>query len=104
MHGVRALALERRLPETGTVPRIRRLAEAGLFDKPYAQQLTDAFGFLLGLRLSHGLECLRLHRPPDNLVSLADLTKLERDLLKESLRIVRGFRELVRHHFRLGMF
>lgn len=104
MHGVRALALERRLTETNTAQRIRRLQGLGVFDKPLAQQLTDAFDFLLGLRLATRLEKMRLHQPLDNFVRPAAISKLERDLLKDSLQIVKRFKEVVRHHFRLGLF
>jgi CBS domain-containing protein len=104
MHGVRALALERRLEETNTVQRIRRLTDLGLFDRARGQELADAFAYLLGLRLSARLERLRLHQTPDNLVDTAQISKLERDLLKDSLQIVKRFKEVVRHHFRLGMF
>jgi CBS domain-containing protein len=104
MHGVRALALERRLTETNTVQRIRRLQGLGVFDKPLAQELADAFDFLLGLRLATRLEKMRLHQPLDNFVRPATISKLERDLLKDSLQIVKRFKEVVRHHFRLGMF
>jgi CBS domain-containing protein len=104
MHGVRALALERRLTETNTVQRVRRLVELGVLDKAQGQQLADAFGFLLGLRLATRLERMRLHQTPDNVVDLREVTKLERDLLKDSLLIVRRFKEVVRHHFRLAMF
>jgi CBS domain-containing protein len=102
MHGVRALALERRLEETNTVQRIRRLTDLGLFDKARGQELADAFGYLLGLRLAARLERLRLHQTPDNLVNVAEISKLERDLLKDSLQIVKRFKEVVRHHFRLA--
>jgi CBS domain-containing protein len=104
MHGVRALALEKRLEETNTVQRIRRLTDLGLFDRARGQELADAFAYLLGLRLSARLERLRLHQTPDNLVDTAQISKLERDLLKDSLQIVKRFKEVVRHHFRLGMF
>jgi CBS domain-containing protein len=103
VHGTRALALERQLTETGTIARLRRLAEHGVFDKAHAQQLVDAFTFLLGLRLATRLEQMRLHQTPDNLIDMAALTKLERDLLKGSLQIVRRFKDLIRHHFRLGL-
>jgi CBS domain-containing protein len=103
VHGTRALALERQLTETGTIARLRRLTEHGLFDKAHAQQLVDAFTFLLGLRLATRLERMRLHQTPDNLVDTAALTKLERDLLKGSLQIARRFKDLIRHHFRLGL-
>jgi CBS domain-containing protein len=104
MHGVRAFALERRLTETNTVERIRSLQGLGVFDKPQAQQLIDAFNYLLGLRLSSRLEKARLHEPLDNFVRVDTITKLERDLLKDSLQIVKRFKEVLRHHFRLGMF
>jgi CBS domain-containing protein len=104
MHGVRALALERRLAETNTAQRIRRLQGLGVLDRAFGQQLADAFDFLLGLRLSVRLEKMRLHQPLDNFVSPDGITKLERDLLKDSLQIVKRFKEVVRHHFRLGAF
>lgn len=104
VHGVRALALERGLRETGTIARIRRLADQGLLDRPLAGQLADAFSALLGLRLQGRIEKMRLHQPLDNFIRPAELTKLERDLLKESLRIAKRLKEVVRHHFHLGAF
>jgi CBS domain-containing protein len=104
MHGVRALALEKRLLETNTVQRIRRLQGLGTFDQGPAQQLTDAFNFLLGLRLNVRLEKMRLHQPLDNFVRPDAISKLERDLLKDSLQIVKRFKEVVRHRFHLGRF
>jgi CBS domain-containing protein len=104
VHGVRALALERSLRETGTVPRIRRLAEQGVLDRELASQLIDAFSALLGLRLQARLEKMRLHQPLDNFIRPADLSKLERDLLKESLRIAKRLKDLVRRHFHLAAF
>ena len=104
VHGVRALALEQRLTATNTVERIRALAAAGLFDDRFATDLIEAFGFLLGLRLQARLHKLRLEQPLDNLLRPDDLSKLERDLLKDSLVIVNRFKELVRYHFHLKMF
>jgi CBS domain-containing protein len=104
MHGVRALALEKRLPETNTVQRIRRLQATGLFDKARGQELTEAFNFLLGLRLSARLEKMRLHQPLDNFIRPDKISKLERDLLKDSLQIVKSFKEMIRHHFHLNRF
>ena len=104
MHGVRALALQQRLVETNTIQRIRRLQALGLFDKALGEQLADAFNFLLGLRLGTRLEKARLHQPLDNFVRPDDVGKLERDLLKDSLQIVKKLKEVVRHRFRLAMF
>jgi CBS domain-containing protein len=104
VHGVRALALEQQLSATNTVERIRALAEARLLDDALATDLIDAFGFLLGLRLQARLDRLRLEQPQDNFLRPNDLSKLERDLLKDSFVIVNRFKELVRYHFRLKMF
>ncbi len=104
MHGVRALALERRLVETNTVQRIRRLQDAGALDRKLALDLIEAFNFMLSLRLSARLEKMRLHQPLDNFVRPDTVSKLERDLLKDSLQIVKRFKEVVRHHFHLAMF
>ena len=104
MHGVRALALERRLAETNTIQRIRRLQALGVLDRALAEDLAQAFEFLLGLRLSARLEKMRLHQPLDNFVRPDQVTKLERDLLKDSLQIVKRLKEVVRHHFHLAMF
>ncbi|MDX6750867.1 DUF294 nucleotidyltransferase-like domain-containing protein [Geminicoccaceae bacterium 1502E] len=102
MHGIRALALEQKIRETGTARRIRRLQEAGLLDRDGAAELIDAFWYLAGLRLALRLEKMRLHRPPDDLARPDLMGKLERDLLKDSLDAVKRLRELVRHHFRLA--
>jgi CBS domain-containing protein len=104
VHGARALALERRLTATNTVQRIRRIADAGLLDQAFATDLSEAFGFLLGLRLQARLHQLRLEQPLDNLLRPSDLSKFERDLLKDSLAIVNKFKELIRYHFHLRMF
>ena len=104
VHGVRALALERRLEATNTVERIAALAEAGVLDDAFAHDLIEAFGFLLGLRLQARLDQVRREQPPDNLMRPNDLNRLERDLLKDSFVVVNRFKELVRYHFHLKMF
>ena len=38
------------------------------------------------------------------LVRPAHLSSMERHLLRDALQVVKKFREIVRHHFKLGMF
>ena len=104
VHGVRALALEQGLNETATIVRTRRLTEIGIFDRQLGGHIVDAFSALLGLRLQARLERMRLHQPLDDLVNPADLSKLERDVLKESLLIAKKLKDIVRNHFQLGLF
>ena len=103
VHGVRALALERGMTETGTVDRLRRLQEVAVLDEELARTLADSFHFVTGLRLTARLEKMRLHQPLDNTVRLGEVGKLERDLMKETHSAVRRLREIVRHHFHLAV-
>ena len=105
MHGVRALALERRLAETNTIQRIRRLQGLGVFDKAHRRAARRRLQ--LPARPAPRARAWRrcgctsrwtISSGPD------DVSKLERDLLKDSLQIVKQLKEVVRHHFHLAMF
>ncbi len=100
VHGVRSLALEAGITETGTVRRIGLLADGGPLSPEYGRELTDAFLFLQRLRLDAQLE----HAGGGALVRPGELTSMERDLLRDAFRIVKRLRELVRHRFHLGAF
>ena len=105
MHGVRALALEQRLVETNTIQRIRRLQAQGVFDKALgagSRRRPSSSCWACACRAR--LEKMRLHQPLDNFIRPGEVTKLERDLLKDSLQIVKRLKEVVRHHFHLAMF
>jgi CBS domain-containing protein len=102
VHGARALALERHIEATNTFDRIKAIAETGFFDVRFAADLAEAFDCLLGLRLHARLA--RGSKPDGDLLRAADLTRLQRDALRDSLLIVKQFKELVAHHFRLGAF
>ncbi len=103
VHGVRALAFEQGLSETNTVERIKQLTEQRLIEPAFATDLTEAYSFMLGLRLQTRLDQMRLEQPPDNLIRPQDLNRFERDLLKDSLVIVNKFKERIRYHFNLKM-
>jgi len=105
VHGVRALALEKHRVETNTVERIQVLAELGALDHKMAADLVEAFTILSTIRLK-----ARVDLPDeegtelaiDNLVHLDRLGKLDRDQFKDCLALVKSFKELVAHHFRLN--
>lgn len=100
VHGVRALALQHRIRAPGTVDRLRALQAAGRIEAPLARDLTDALEYLMGLRLSTHLRQMAEGRQPDNLVRLGELGRLERQALKDSIAIVRGFRQWLGRRFR----
>ena len=100
VHGVRSLAIEHRLLETGTAARIERLTAAGALTTDFARELTQALRWLMTLRLDGQLA----ETKSGSLVRPAELSLMERDLLRDALQIVKRFREMIRRHFNLQMF
>jgi len=101
VHGVRALALRAHVAETGTAARLEALAAAGLFERAFATDVIESLHFFMALRLKAGLADLDAGRPVSGKVDAARLTSLERDLLKDTLDIVKRFRKLIQSRFHL---
>ena len=102
VHGVRALALQSRLAATGTAERLRALVELRQLDAALARDLVEALHVLMGLKLRNNLAQRQLGQPVNNLVRMAAMSTLEGDRLKDSLAIVKRFRQLLQQHFKLG--
>ena len=100
VHGVRALALEKGLTETNTAARIARLAELATFEPQFARELTEALHYLMTMRLDAQIA----EKASTSLVRPAELTTMERDLLRDAFQIAKRLREMVRRHFNLAMF
>ena len=101
VHGVRALALREHLQTTATAARLDALVACGRVSVELATDLVDSLHFLMGLKLKAGLAELDTQRPVSGAVRADRLSGLERDLLKDSLAVVKRFKALVRHQFRL---
>lgn len=101
VHGVRTLALEYGIDALGTADRLRALAEAGHVDAAQARDLTDALHCMIGLKLDGNLAQIAEGRAPDNAIRPAELGALDRPALRDSLNIVRDFRQWLIHHYRL---
>lgn len=103
VHGVRALALQYRVSGTATVARLASLEAAGRIDASFARDLADALHFLMGLKLSSNLRQMADGRAPDTMVRLDELGTFEKQALKDSLAIVRRFRQWLERHYRLDV-
>jgi CBS domain-containing protein len=101
VHGVRALALQRRIRAPGTVARLNELVAQEAIDVALARDVTDALHFLMALKLQHQLQQRRKGQTADNLIKAAELGALEREPLRDALAIIRRFRAYLRLHFRL---
>jgi len=103
VHGVRSLALEYRVTETNTISRIQALSGRGPFSEDFTADLIEAFDFMAMLRLREQLSALDQGLPYDNSIDVPRLRSFERNLLRDSLKIVKQFKADVSSHFRLAM-
>ena len=63
--------------------------------------LTESLHFFMGLKLKVGLADLAIGKPVMSAVNVSQLSSLDRDLLKDTLGVVKRFKELLRHRFHL---
>lgn len=103
VHGVRSLALEYGLTETNTIARIQALSGRGPFNERFTADLIEAFDFITMVRLREQLAQGERGEACTNYVMPGHLNKLERNLLKDSLKIVKEFKGYISYHFKLAM-
>ena len=101
VHGVRSLALAHRVTETSTAGRIAALVRDGWLAPDMGTDLTDSLYFFMGLKLKAGLAELDTGKAVTGTLSVARLSSLDRDLLKDTLGVVKRFKALLRHRFHL---
>ena len=103
VHGIRSMALEQRMTELGTTARITGLVAAGKLMPAMGADLTESLHFFMALKLKVGLAELALNRPVSGGIQMSKLSSLERDLLKDTLAVVKRFKALLRQRFHLDM-
>jgi PAS domain S-box-containing protein len=79
----RMYALQNRFPETNTLDRLRRLRNQGLLLASSHDELAQAYGALMQMRLTHQATQIGRGIEPDNFIELRELTQLERSVLKK---------------------
>ena len=102
VQGIRSLSLEHKLLNTSTAKRINRLTEINALEPELAKELTMAFNFLTNLKLKSNLEKLDKKVEIDNYINPDNLNTMEKDLLKESFKIVNKLKKKVEFHFKLN--
>lgn len=101
VHGVRSLALAHRIAATGTVARIEALAADQRLPPDLATDLIDSLHFFMELKLRRGLDAAPGDDP--QAIAVDKLSPLDRDLLKDTLGVVKRFRTMLGQRFRLDM-
>lgn len=105
VHGVRTMALDRGIGATPTEARIAALLAAGALQEELARDLLGALRVFMAYRIASQIEAVRRGRVAEEaLVRPSRLTAADRDILRDSLRVVRQFREVVATRFRTTVF
>ena len=102
VHGVRSLALGARLQDTGTAERIEALVQRGDLGADIGRELTESLHFFMALKLKVGLAELDRQQAVTGAVDVKALSSFERDLLKDTLDVVKRFKAQLRQRFRLN--
>ena len=99
VHGVRSLSLKYRVMETNTYRRIEALVEQGVIHERLGRNLESALSLFMQLRLETQLAQLAEARSEDgaavthNRINVRELDRLDRDLLREALHVIKEFKE-----------
>ncbi|MDK9693785.1 MAG: DUF294 nucleotidyltransferase-like domain-containing protein [Sulfurimonas sp.] len=101
VHGVRTLSLQYEIKVTNTTERIKELNNLGVIDKTFATELIESFDTLSSIRLKAMLEAKTIEEA--NFINPRTLEKNQRDLLKDSFKIINKFKKFMSFHFHLGM-
>lgn len=101
VHGIRSLALAQRLTVVSTVGRIEALTAAGKLPQKLATDLIDSLHFFMGLKLKVGLQELDTGHVVSGGIQLDKLSSLDRDLLKDTLSVVKLFKVILNQRFHL---
>jgi CBS domain-containing protein len=86
-----------------TVERLRAAEAAGTLESAQARTLTEAFGFILSLRLDHQVEQLRRGEEPDDFIDPKTLNPLARSYLREAFRAVASVQSGLANELALGI-
>ena len=100
----RVYGLESASRTSNTLDRLRAAVAAGLIGEDTCDTLSEAYRFLLRVRLRTQIQAISEGRPPSNLVSLADLSSMERSRLRDAFRAIEVWQERAAYHYRTDLF
>ncbi|WP_415893361.1 putative nucleotidyltransferase substrate binding domain-containing protein [Neptuniibacter sp. QD29_5] len=106
VHGIRTIALEHRIKVTNTFERIEALTELGQLKEKHGREIAEALSLFISLRLRQQVKRMESsetgHDQTPNIIDLQSLDKLERELLRDALHIVKGFKKHLELRYHLG--
>lgn len=104
VHGVRVMSIDKDIKATSTAERIDALAAQAIIGNELAGDIKSALSYFMEVRLRSQLVAMRVGRQEEEaIVRLSELSSRERDLLREALKVVKRFKEIVRSRYHLSM-
>ena len=97
----RCYALEVGSHARATLDRLQAATRAGLMGADASATVIEAYRYLLGLRLRVQLRALSEGKTPTNVVSLSQLSAIERSRLKDSLRAIGSWQDKAAYRYQV---
>ncbi|WP_170288166.1 putative nucleotidyltransferase substrate binding domain-containing protein [Marilutibacter maris] len=101
VNGIRVLALRHGIDRHNSFDRCAALVDAGALSSELGRDVPQALAVFMRLRLGAQLQALAAGRAADNRLDPASLRRLDRELLRDALRVVNAFKDHLRGAFHL---
>ncbi|MBB1059981.1 cyclic nucleotide-binding/CBS domain-containing protein [Lysobacter spongiae] len=101
VHGIRVLALRHGVTRHNSFDRCAALMQAGALSSELGRDVPQALAVMMRMRLGAQLQALAEGRDADNRVDPGRLRRLDRELLRDALRVVNAFKDHLRDSFQL---
>ncbi len=95
----RLYAIRQGLEETHTLDRLKALVEADVLPESSCQEISEAYEFLMRLRLQRQAEALSSGQTPDNAFNYRRLGQLEQTLLNQSFAQIAAVQKRISYDF-----
>lgn len=102
VHGLRCLALRHGIAQTGTFERCDLLVDRGHLPRTLGRDLQQALSAFQRMRLRTQLAAIDAGGTPDNFIDTGSLGRLDREMLRDALHVIKEFRESIARSFRLS--
>jgi CBS domain-containing protein len=104
VHGVRVISIDKGVHATTTATRLDELSQRNILGEAFVGDLKSALSYLNELRLRSQLRAMKTGRHEEEaIVRLNELSTRDRDLLRDALKVVKRFKEVLRNRYHLGM-
>lgn len=99
---VRLFCLEKGILATSTLERLRALKGDHEIATKYAEEIDQAFEFMMLLRMLHQLDQIDEGMKPDNFINPNKLSLIEKQTLKEIFQLISRLQDLIVQRYQLG--